>query len=50
LIDALLATVDKSDAEIDSLCALEAESCLFAYQKREIQTLDLNQEIANKHC
>ena len=43
LIDALLATVDKPDAEIDALWAKEAESRLTAYQNGEIQALDLNQ-------
>jgi putative addiction module component (TIGR02574 family) len=46
LIDALLATVDKPDAEIDALWAVEAESRLSAYQKGEIQALDLNQVLA----
>jgi putative addiction module component (TIGR02574 family) len=46
LIDALLATVDKPDAEIDALWALEVESRLSAYQKDEIQALDLNQVLA----
>ncbi|MEY3748010.1 MAG: hypothetical protein RL194_1469 [Pseudomonadota bacterium] len=46
LIDALLATVDKPDAEIDTLWASEAESRLAAYQKGELQALDLNQVLA----
>ena len=46
LIDALLATVDKPDAEIDALWAKEAESRLAAYQNGEIQTLNLNQVLA----
>ena len=46
LIDALLATVDKPDAEIDTLWALEAESRLSAYQKGELQALDLSQVLA----
>lgn len=46
LIDALLATVDKPDAEIDAMWALEAEHRLSAYQKGEIQALDLNQVLA----
>jgi putative addiction module component (TIGR02574 family) len=46
LIDALLATVDKPDAEIDALWAKEAESRLAAYQNGEIQALDLNQVLA----
>jgi putative addiction module component (TIGR02574 family) len=46
LIDALLATVDKPDAENDTLWAAEAESRLSAYQKGELQALDLNQVLA----
>ena len=46
LIDALLATVDKPDAEIDALWAKEAESRLVAYQNGEIKALDLNQVLA----
>jgi putative addiction module component (TIGR02574 family) len=46
LIDALLATVDKPDAEIDALWAKEAEGRLAAYQNGEIQALDLNQVLA----
>lgn len=46
LIDALLATVDKPDAEIDALWASEAESRLSAYQSGELQALDLNQVLA----
>ena len=46
LIDALLATVDKPDSEIDALWAMEAESRLAAYQNGEIQALDLNQVLA----
>ena len=46
LIDALLATVDKPDAEIDTLWASEVESRLSAYQNGELQTLDLNQVLA----
>lgn len=46
LIDALLATVDKPDAEIDALWATEAESRLAAYQRGEMQALDLNEVLA----
>ncbi len=46
LIDALLATVDKPDAEIDTLWAADAESRLSAYQEGELQALDLNQVLA----
>jgi len=43
LIDALLATVDKPDAEIDMQWAREAEDRFSAYKRGEIATLDLNQ-------
>ena len=46
LIDALLATMDKPDAEIDALWAKEAESRLAAYRNGEILALDLNQVLA----
>jgi len=46
LIDALLATVDKPDAEIDALWAAEAANRLAAYQRGEIQALDLNEVLA----
>ncbi|MGY1488769.1 addiction module protein [Methylobacillus pratensis] len=46
LIDALLATVDKPDAEIDALWASEAENRLAAYQNGELQALDLHQVLA----
>ncbi|MCB5190592.1 addiction module protein [Methylobacillus arboreus] len=46
LIDALLATVDKPDAEIDALWASEAESRLSAYRNGELLALDLNQVLA----
>lgn len=46
LIDALLATVDKPDAEVDTLWAAEAESRLAAYQRGEMQALDLNEVLA----
>ena len=46
LIDALLASVDKPDVEIDALWAKEAEDRLAAYSAGKIQTLDLNQVLA----
>ena len=46
LIDALLATVDKPDAEIDVLWAKEAEDRLSAYHAGAIKALDLNQLLA----
>ncbi len=46
LIDALLASVDKPDSEIDALWAKEAEDRLAAYQRGDIKTVDLNQVLA----
>ncbi len=46
LIDALLAKVDKPDANIDGLWVSDAESPLTAYYYGEIQALALNQELA----
>ena len=46
LIDALLASVDKPDVEIDALWAKEAEDRLAAYSAGTIKTLDLNQVLA----
>lgn len=46
LIDALLASVDKPDAEIDALWAIEAEDRLAAYSAGAIKALDLNQVLA----
>lgn len=46
LIDALLATVDKPDVEIDALWAKEAEDRLAAYNTGKIKALDLNQVLA----
>ena len=46
LIDALLASVDKPDVEIDALWAKEAEDRLVAYSAGTIKTLDLNQVLA----
>lgn len=43
LVDALLASVDKPDAEIDRQWTKEAEDRLVAYRRGEIKTLDLNQ-------
>ena len=49
MVDALLASVDKPDNEIDRLWAKEAEDRLAAYHLGEIQTLDLNQVLAKYH-
>ena len=46
LIDALLAIVDKPDAEIDALWAKEAEDRLAAYHSGAIKALDLNRLFA----
>lgn len=46
LVDALLASVDKPDAEIDKQWATEAEDRLAAYRRGEIKALDLNQVLA----
>ena len=46
VVDALLASVDKPDAEIDRLWAAEAEDRLAAYRRGEIKALDLNQVLA----
>ena len=46
LIDALLASVDKPDSEIDALWAKEAEDRLVAYRKGDIKAVDLNQVLA----
>ena len=46
LIDALLASVDKPDAEIDALWAKEAEDRLAAYNAGAIKALDLNHLLA----
>lgn len=46
LVDVLLASVDKPDAEIDKQWAAEAEDRLAAYRRGEIKALDLNQVLA----
>ena len=46
LIDALLASVDKPDTEIDALWTKEAEDRLAAYSAGTIKALDLNQVLA----
>lgn len=46
LIDALLATVDKPDVEIDALWAKEAEDRFAAYNTGKIKAFDLNQVLA----
>jgi hypothetical protein len=46
VVDALLASVDKPDAEIDCLWANEAEERLAAYRRGEIKALELNEVLA----
>jgi putative addiction module component (TIGR02574 family) len=46
LIDALLANVDKPDAQVDALWATEVEDRLAAYHKGEVQSVTLNQVLA----
>ncbi|MEZ0271995.1 MAG: addiction module protein [Methylophilaceae bacterium] len=46
VVDALLASVDKPDAEIDRLWANEAEERLAAYRRGEIKALELNEVLA----
>jgi putative addiction module component (TIGR02574 family) len=46
VVDALLASVDKPDAEIDRLWAIEAEERLAAYRRGEIKALELNEVLA----
>lgn len=46
VVDALLASVDKPDTEIDKQWATEAEERLTAYRRGEIKALDLNQVLA----
>jgi putative addiction module component (TIGR02574 family) len=46
VVDALLASVDKPDTEIDKQWAAEAEDRLAAYRRGEIKALDLNQVLA----
>lgn len=46
VVDALLASVDKPDPEIDRLWATEAEERLAAYRRGEIKALELNEVLA----
>lgn len=46
VVDALLASVDKPDAEVDKQWAQETEDRLAAYSRGEIKALDLNQVLA----
>lgn len=46
VVDALLASVDKPDPEIDRLWAIEAEDRLTAYRRGEIKALELNEVLA----
>lgn len=46
VIDALLASVDKPDAEVDREWVKEAEDRLSAYRRGELKALDLSQVLA----
>ena len=46
VVDALLASVYKPDAEVDKQWANEAEDRLAAYRRGEVKALDLNQVLA----
>lgn len=46
VVDALLASVDKPDVEVDKQWANEAEDRLAAYRRGEVKALDLNQVLA----
>ena len=46
VVDALLASVDKPDAEVDKQWANEAEDRLAAYHRGDVKALDLNQVLA----
>lgn len=46
VVDALLASVDKPDPEIDRLWAVEVEDRLAAYRRGEIKALELNEVLA----
>ena len=46
VVDALLASVDKPDAEVDKQWANEVEDRLAAYHRGEVKALDLNQVLA----
>ena len=46
VVDALLASVDKPDKEIDKQWANEVEDRLAAYRRGEVKALDLNQVLA----
>ena len=48
VVEALLATIDEADAEIDHLWAGEAEERLAAYQRGEIEAVDM-EEVLAKH-
>lgn len=50
VVDALLASVDKPDAEVDKQWANEAEGRLAAYHRGEIKALDLKQVLAKSNC
>jgi len=46
VVDALLASVDKPDTDIDRLWATEAEDRLAAYRRGEIKAFELNEVLA----
>lgn len=46
IVDALLASVDKPDIEIDTMWASEAEGRLAAYRRGDIRALELNEVLA----
>ena len=46
VVDALLASVDKPDAQVDKQWVNEAEDRLAAYRRGEVKILDLNQVLA----
>lgn len=48
VVDALLATIDEADAEIDRLWAIEAKERLAAYRCGEIEAVDM-EEVLAKH-
>lgn len=48
VVEALLATIDEADAEIDRLWTAEAEERLAAYRLGEIEAVDI-EEVLAKH-
>lgn len=47
LVDQISDTLDERDSALDMQWAQEAESCLVAYRRREVQTIPLNEDMAN---